>query len=85
MTIDPPGSGSGSAGVSGSYVADGTDYTLNQSATVPTNGNTDVQFLGIDPPGFDLQRVTNAAEADIVVTLVLADGTRERFYFEDTS
>lgn len=86
LLITPPGSGTdGSAGRSGSYDADGTVYSLDQNATVPTNGNTDIELLGIVPSGFDLEKVANEAEADVVVTLVLDDGTRQDFYFRDTS
>ena len=68
------------------YEADGTSYALAdegaEAVLEPGDDDVTVDFRGFDADLGTLQFVDSAADADVVVTLTLDDGSEQAFYFE---
>jgi len=75
----------------GPYAVDGTVHLLDTSATINAESTAEFDFRKIKTAAsgndldFNLQRVENENDADIIITLELEDEPDQVYYFEDTS
>ncbi|WP_132059458.1 hypothetical protein [Halorussus amylolyticus] len=80
----------GGGGSNGRFEADGTSYNLvgdsnnggSEAVLASDDDDAEIDFRGFTDDLGTLQFASSAANADVTVTLTLADGTQQEFYFQ---